>query len=215
MTFCGQSILARVSTKSTKSCGKRLMRLILYIHPNVSTDKNVMWEMTAQQCGLGLLQDSDFAGDLEDSKSTSGGVLHFWKSNDCTVGCARSKRQCRTSLLNQRSYRWMLVCVWMVYLRSTCGIWSLKCWERNKEYRNQPKRDHRKPVQKSKAHPRPNKCWIRMWIKFLPNAHLSEKESQLYVSEDNETVIKGGHQRQKSDDETHVPHPPSCSGLVT
>ena len=30
---------------------------------------------TAQQCRLGLFQDSDFAGDLEDSKSTSGGTL--------------------------------------------------------------------------------------------------------------------------------------------
>ena len=27
------------------------------------------------QCRLGLCQDSDFAGDLEDSKSTSGGAL--------------------------------------------------------------------------------------------------------------------------------------------
>ena len=30
---------------------------------------------TAQQCRLGLFQDSDFAGDFEDSKSTSGGFL--------------------------------------------------------------------------------------------------------------------------------------------
>ena len=30
---------------------------------------------TAQHCRLGLVQDSDFAGDLEDSKSTSGGTL--------------------------------------------------------------------------------------------------------------------------------------------
>ena len=30
---------------------------------------------TAKQCKLGLFQDSDFAGDLEDSKSTSGGTL--------------------------------------------------------------------------------------------------------------------------------------------
>ena len=29
---------------------------------------------TAKQCRLGLFQDSDFAGDLEDSKSTSGGT---------------------------------------------------------------------------------------------------------------------------------------------
>ena len=30
---------------------------------------------TVKQCRLGLFQDSDFAGDLEDSKSTSGGTL--------------------------------------------------------------------------------------------------------------------------------------------
>ena len=34
-----------------------------------------MWGNTAKQCRLGLFQDSDFAGDLEDSKSTSGGTL--------------------------------------------------------------------------------------------------------------------------------------------
>ena len=34
---------------------------------------------TAKQCRLGLFQDSDFEGDLEDSKSTSGGTL-------CTFG---------------------------------------------------------------------------------------------------------------------------------
>ena len=34
----------------------------------------------AQQCRLGLLQDSDFAGDLEDSNSTSGGVLCIFGS---------------------------------------------------------------------------------------------------------------------------------------
>ena len=34
----------------------------------------------APHCRLGLFQDSDFAGDLEDSKSTSGGVLCiFWR----------------------------------------------------------------------------------------------------------------------------------------
>ena len=36
---------------------------------------------TAQQCRLGLFQDSDFAGDPEDSKSTSGGILCFRKSH--------------------------------------------------------------------------------------------------------------------------------------
>ena len=35
---------------------------------------------TAEQCRLGLFQDSDFAGDLEDSKSTSGGLLCIFGS---------------------------------------------------------------------------------------------------------------------------------------
>ena len=36
---------------------------------------------TAQRCRLGLFQDSDFAGDLEDSKSTSGGTLCVFGSH--------------------------------------------------------------------------------------------------------------------------------------
>ena len=36
---------------------------------------------TAKQCRLGLFQDSDFARDLEDSKSTSGGTLCIFGSH--------------------------------------------------------------------------------------------------------------------------------------
>ena len=36
---------------------------------------------TAKQCRLGLFQDSDVAGDLEDSKSTSGGTLCVFGSH--------------------------------------------------------------------------------------------------------------------------------------
>ena len=136
-----------------------------------------------------------------------------------SVGCARSKRQCRTALLIQKSHRWMLVCVWTVFLRLTYGMWSLKCWEWPKEYQNQPKHAHRKPVLRPKSHPRLNKCWIRCvdqsnTDQVPSNAHLSEEESQLYIFEDNEAVFKNDHQRQKSDDETCFPHPPSCSGPV-
>ena len=34
-----------------------------------------MWVTLQKQCKLGLFEDSDFAGDLKDSKSTSGGTL--------------------------------------------------------------------------------------------------------------------------------------------
>ena len=40
-----------------------------------------MWEILQKQCRLGQFQDSDFAGDLEDSKSTSGGNLCVLESH--------------------------------------------------------------------------------------------------------------------------------------
>ena len=57
--------LARSMTKWTKACDKRLCEYKQYRHVG----------NTAKHCMLRLFQDSDFAGDLEDSKSTLGGTL--------------------------------------------------------------------------------------------------------------------------------------------
>ena len=66
--------LARAMTKWTKSCDKRLASLISSIHHTSEYRQYGCVGNTAQQCRLGLFQDSDFAGDFEDSKSTSGGI---------------------------------------------------------------------------------------------------------------------------------------------
>ena len=66
---------ARSITKWTKACDKRLCRLISYIHHTCEYKQYSYVGNTGKQCRLGLFQDSDFAGDLEDSKSTSGGTL--------------------------------------------------------------------------------------------------------------------------------------------
>ena len=73
------SKFARSITKWTKACDKRLNRLISYIHHTCEYRQYCHVGNTAKQCRLGLFQDSDFAGDLEYSKSTSGGTL-------CVVG---------------------------------------------------------------------------------------------------------------------------------
>ena len=65
---------ARAVTKWTRACDKRLARLISYIHHTCEFKRYCHVGNTAQQCRLGVFQDSDFAGDLEDSTSTSGGV---------------------------------------------------------------------------------------------------------------------------------------------
>ena len=66
---------ARSITKWTKACDKRLNRLISYIHHTCEYKQYCYVGNTAKQCRLWLFQDSDFAGDLEDSNATSGGTL--------------------------------------------------------------------------------------------------------------------------------------------
>ena len=73
--------LARSITKWTKAWDKRLNRLISYIHHTCEYKQFCHVGNTAKQCRLGLFQDSDFAGDLEDSKSTSGGTLCVFGSH--------------------------------------------------------------------------------------------------------------------------------------
>ena len=80
----------------------RLARLIAYIHH--TSELSQYWYVgNTAQCRIGLFQVSDFAGDLEGSKSTSGGLVFFRKSRVLCqqVGCARNRLQFRTGQQNQ------------------------------------------------------------------------------------------------------------------
>ena len=72
--------LARSVTNWTQACDRRLARLISYIHFTSDYRQYCHVGTAAQHCRLGLFQDSDFAADLKDSKSTSGGVLCLFES---------------------------------------------------------------------------------------------------------------------------------------
>ena len=58
---------------------------------------------TAKQYRLGLFQDSDFAGDLEDSKSTSGGTLCVYGSHTFVPISWMCKKQTSVSHSSQES----------------------------------------------------------------------------------------------------------------
>ena len=73
--------LARSITQWTKACDKRLKRLISFVHFSCEYKQYCCVGNTANQCRLGLFQDSDCAGDLEDSKSTSEGTLCVFGSH--------------------------------------------------------------------------------------------------------------------------------------
>ena len=80
-----------------RACDKDLVRLISRI-PHTCEFKHC-WQMgnTAQQCWLGLFQDCDFAGDLEDSKSTSGGLLCIFGSHTFVPMSRMCKKQTSVS----------------------------------------------------------------------------------------------------------------------
>ena len=55
-----------------------------------------------KKCRVGLFQDSDFAGDLEDSKTTSGGTsCIFWKSDICSHKLDVQETNCNFSQFNR------------------------------------------------------------------------------------------------------------------
>ena len=156
---------------------------------------------TAQYCRLGLFQDSDFAGDLEDSKSTLGGVLCIFGSRTLLpiiVGCAINKRQYPTVLQSLKSFLWKLdyACTldrWDIVievLRSTnntarqgrlaqgdlCGTGDHSI---HKNKSNTPTEKRKREVEQLSN------------VDSVPTStHSSQGESELYIFEDNEAVIK-------------------------
>ena len=84
--------LARVFTKWTKSCVKRLARLISYIQVNTGNMFFFGKHSTTMQTRI-VFKTLIFAGDFEDSKSTTGEFCAFSEvTRLCQqVGCARNR----------------------------------------------------------------------------------------------------------------------------
>ena len=73
------NLLAREVTRWNAACDRRLHRLICFLHHTKDHGMVCFVGDRASECFLMLFSDASFAGDLKDSKSTSGGVL-------CVVG---------------------------------------------------------------------------------------------------------------------------------
>ena len=140
---------------------------------------------TAKQCRLGLFQDSDFAGDLEDSKSTSGRTLcgsHTFVpiSWMCKKQTAVSHSSTESEIISLDTG-----------LRLD-GLLALELWDLIVSvFGNISLISDRtvKPVNgKNKSH---NKIDAMQNIDSVPsNVQSASQEALLYVFEDNEAVIK-------------------------
>ena len=93
--------LARSIKKWVKACGKRLNRLISDIHHTCDYEQYCHVGNTAKQCRLRLFQDSYCAGDVEDSKSTSGRTLCIFESYTFVPTSWMCKKQTAVSQFNR------------------------------------------------------------------------------------------------------------------
>ena len=130
--------LARSITKWTKACDKRLNQWISYIHHTCEYKQYCHVGNTAKQCRLGLFQDSDSAGDLEDSKSTSGGTLCIFGSHTFVpISWMCKKQTCRFAqfdrIWNHLFGHWIEI-RWLPALE----LWGSNCfclWKRVSDFR--------------------------------------------------------------------------------
>ena len=144
---------------------------------------------TAKQCRLGLFQDSDFAGDLEDSKSTSGGTLCILESLTFVPISWMCKKQTSVSHSSSESEIISLD----VGLRLD-GLPALELWDLIvSALGNMTQTTERpgRPVIIDRSQRSQGKTNALNNIDCVPsNVQSSHQEALLYVFGDNEAVIK-------------------------
>ena len=144
---------------------------------------------TAKQCRLGLFQESDFAGDLEDSKSTSGGTLCIFGSHTFVPICRMCKKQTAVSHSSTESEIISLD----TGLRLD-GLLALELWDLIVSAFgsvNQTSDRTVRPVDTERNQNSHGKINMLKNIDSVPsNVQSSRQESLLYVFEDNSAVIK-------------------------
>ena len=145
---------------------------------------------TANQCRLGLFQDSDFAGDLEDSKSTSGGTLCIFGSHTFVPISRMCKKQTSVSHSSTESEIISLD----TGLRLD-GLPALELWDLIVSVfgniSHVSDRTGQVGCDIHRRHKSHNKIDVMEDIdSVLSNVQSSRQEALLYVFEDNEAVIK-------------------------
>ena len=179
--------LARCITKWTKACDKRLNRLISYIHHTSEYKQYCHVGNTAKQCRLGLFQDSDFAGDLQDSKSTSGGTLCVFGSHTFVPISWMCKKQTSVSHSSTESE-----IISLDTLLRLDGLPALELWDLIVSVFGNISHISGRAGQPVNGRDKSrNKIDVVQDIDFFPsNVQSASREALSYVLEDNEAVTK-------------------------
>ena len=143
---------------------------------------------TAEQCRLGLFQDSDFAGDLEDSKSTSGGTLCIFGSHTFLPICWMCKNQTSVSHSSTESEIISLDAGLRLDGIPALDLWDVIVSALGNTIQT-PERPG-KPVVTDTDQRSQGMTNVLNHIDCVPsNVQFSHQEALLYVFEDNEALI--------------------------
>ena len=150
---------------------------------------------------------SDFAGDLEDSKSTSGGTLCVFESHTFVPISWMCKKQTAVSHSSTESETisldtglrldgllavelWDLIVSVFGNISHIRSNGATRYWEKQNSYKIDVMKDN---------------------DSVPSNVQSARQKALLYVFEDNEALIKNDYLRQKSYNETRFQNPQSCS----
>ena len=166
-----------------------------------------MWVILPNNADWDCFQDSDFAGDLEDSKSTSGGTLCFFDSHTFVPISWMCKKQ--TAVFHSSTESEIISLGTGLRLD---GLPALELWDLIVSvfgHISHISDRTRKTVSgEDKHHKSQNKIDVIRDIDSVPsNVQSARQEALLYVFEDNEAVIKMIIKRQKSYNETRLQIP--------
>ena len=149
---------------------------------------------TAKQCRLGLFQDSDFAGDLEHSKSTSGETVCVFGSHTFVPISWMCKKQTSVSHGSTESEIISLDAGLRFDRIPTLDLWNLSVSVLGNTTQNHDRTGQ--PVLGRDASHEPGQQSRGMFnvlnnVDRVPSSvHFSHQEALLFVFEDNEAVIK-------------------------
>ena len=145
----------------------------------------------AKQCRLGLFQDSDFAGDLEDSKSTSGGTLCIFGSHSFVPISWMCKKQTAVSHSSTESEIISLDTGLRLDGLPALELWDLIVSVFGSVSQISDRTERLVNVDVKRNPKSQGKISVMENIDSVPsNVQSSRQEALLYVFEDNEAVIK-------------------------
>ena len=210
--------LTRTVTKWSKACDRRWALLKAYIHHINDHRQYFHVGNTSQHCRLGLFQDSDFAGDFGDSKSTSVWILCFVGSRTFVPVSWMCKKQTSVSHSSTESE----VISLDAGLRMD-GTLALDLWHvvievlHSSKNTHQAVRDHYRKEKVDDQEPR-SRARIEIQSTLNQNETVTEKlmTCPMYALHfwRQRSSHQNDHQRRKFYEEARSQNPQSCVGLV-